>query len=78
MAELDKILTNVAKAIADHPDAVAVEKSEDGDNVLLVLSVDADDMGRIIGRHGRIARAIRMVMKAAANNIGKKVTVEIR
>jgi len=40
--------------------------------------VDSDDMGKVIGRHGRIARAIRMVIKAAANKAGKKATVEIR
>jgi len=78
MAELDTILANVAKAIVDHPDSVAVTKTEDGDNVTLVLSVDSDDMGKVIGRHGRIARAIRMVIKAAANKAGKKATVEIR
>lgn len=78
MIELKKVLIDIAKAIVDAPDAVSVEESIDGDNVLLTLHVAEDDMGKIIGRHGRIAKSIRLVMKAAANTIGKRVVVEIR
>ncbi len=78
MIELKKVLIDIAKAIVDTPDAVSVEESVDGDNVLLTLHVAEDDMGKIIGRHGRIAKSIRLVMKAAANTIGKRVVVEIR
>ncbi len=78
MVELKKVLIDIAKAIVDAPDAVSVEESVDGDNVLLTLHVAEDDMGKIIGRHGRIAKSIRLVMKAAANTIGKRVVVEIR
>ena len=66
------------RAIVDNPDAVTVEETVDGDDIELVLSVDEDDTGMVIGRHGRIAKAIRQVMKAVANTCGKRVTVEIK
>ncbi|MBR4293151.1 MAG: KH domain-containing protein [Clostridia bacterium] len=78
MADLSKVLLDIAKSIVDEPDKVAVEMDDDGENVNLTLNVAPDDMGMVIGRHGRIARAIRMVVKAAANRSGKKATVEIR
>ena len=76
--ELKQVLTDIARAIVDTPDAVTVTESVDGDNVELVLTVAEDDTGMVIGRHGRIAKAIRQVMKAAANTVGKHVTVEIK
>ncbi|MBR2971970.1 MAG: KH domain-containing protein [Clostridia bacterium] len=76
--ELKQILTDIARAIVDNPDAVNVTESVDGDNVELVLTVAEGDTGMVIGRHGRIAKAIRQVMKAAANTCGKHVTVEIK
>ena len=78
MADLKETLTGIAKAIVDSPDEVTVEETVDENSVDLVLSVAADDMGMVIGRHGRIAKAIRTVMKAAAAGSGKKVNVEIR
>jgi predicted RNA-binding protein YlqC (UPF0109 family) len=78
MVELKQILADVAKAIVDKQDAVSITQTEDGDNITLELNVAPDDMGKVIGRHGRIAKAIRMVVKAAANKAGKKVTVEIK
>ena len=76
--ELKQVLTNIARAIVDNPDAVNVTETVDGDNVELVLTVAEGDTGMVIGRHGRIAKAIRQVMKAAANTCGKHVTVEIK
>ncbi len=78
MLDLKQILTDIAKAIVDEPDAVTVIEDDNGNSVVLTLSVAAPDMGKVIGRNGRIAKAIRTVMKAAANADGKKVTVEIR
>ncbi len=75
--DLKQILVDVARAIVDTPDAVTVEMSEEGDNVTLVLRVAEDDTGMVIGRKGRIAKAIRSVMKVAGTSSGKKVTVEI-
>jgi predicted RNA-binding protein YlqC (UPF0109 family) len=76
--DLKQILTDIARAIVDTPDAVNVTETVDGDNVELVLTVAEDDTGMVIGRHGKIAKAIRQIMKAAANTCGKHVTVEIK
>ena len=76
--DLKQILTDIARAIVDTPDAVNVTETVDGDKVELVLTVAEDDTGMVIGRHGKIAKAIRQIMKAAANTCGKHVTVEIQ
>ena len=76
--DLKQILTDIARAIVDTPDAVNVEEKVNGDNVELILTVAEDDTGMVIGRHGKIAKAIRQIMKAAANTCGKHVTVEIQ
>ena len=76
--DFKEILTNIARAIVDNPDAVKVEETIDGDDIELVLTVAEGDTGMVIGRHGKIAKAIRQVMKAAANTCGKHVTVEIK
>jgi len=76
--ELKQILTDIARAIVDTPEAVNVVENVDGDDVELILTVSEDDTGMVIGRHGKIAKAIRQIMKAAANTCGKRVTVEIK
>ena len=77
--ELTKVLADIARAIVDDPDQVSVtEEIDDRGHVTLTLSVSPDDTGMVIGRHGRIAKAIRTVMKSAAASEGKHVTVEIR
>ena len=73
--DLKQTLTDIARAIVDTPDAVCVEMNEDGDDVELVLTVAEDDTGMVIGRHGKIAKAIRQIMKVAATKAGKRVTV---
>ena len=78
MVELKKVLSDIAEAIVDSPEDVSVTETVEGDNVYLALHVAADDMGKVIGRHGKIAKSIRLVIKAAANTDGKKVTVDIR
>ena len=79
MIALKDILTDIAKAIVDSPDKVSVTEECDSEgNVVLTLSVAPEDMGMVIGRHGKIAKAIRTVMKAAANTLKTKVTVEIK
>ena len=77
MTDLKQTLIDIAAAIVDTPEEVTVVSEEDGDTVNLTLSVAPDDMGMVIGRHGKIAKAIRTVMKAAANTCNKKVNVEI-
>lgn len=80
MAEvnLKQILIDIVKAIVDNPDEITVIQTEENDNIYLELNVAPDDMGKVIGRHGRIAKAIRMIVKAAANSIDKKASVEIK
>ena len=78
MVNLQETLIDIAKAIVDSPDEVKVTQEEDENTVTLTLTVAPDDMGMVIGRHGRIAKAIRTVIKAASVNSGKKVNVDIR
>ena len=72
------LLTDIAKAIVDNPDEVKVVEEVDGDNIEFTLTVAEGDTGMVIGRHGRIAKAIRQIMKVAANTENKHVTVEIK
>ena len=78
MTDLKETLCGIAQAIVDNPDEVSVQENSDGNKVNLVLTVAEDDMGMVIGKHGKIAKAIRTVMRAAASVDGKEVNVEIR
>ena len=78
MTNLKETLCDIAKAIVDSPDEVTVVESIDGKKVNLILSVAESDMGMVIGKHGKIAKAIRTIMKAAAMADDKEVNVEIR
>ncbi len=78
MTDLKETLYGIARAIVDNPDEVSVIENEDGKDVKLVLSVAESDMGMVIGKGGKIAKAIRTVMKAAAATDGRHVNVEIR
>jgi predicted RNA-binding protein YlqC (UPF0109 family) len=78
MINLQETLVDIAKAIVDTPEEVKVVETEDENTITLTLTVAPDDMGMVIGRHGKIAKAIRTVIKAASANCGKKVNVEIR
>lgn len=74
---MKELLTYIVKNLVTEPDAIAITETLDGDNVVYELHVAQEDMGRVIGRHGRIAKEIRTLMKAAGNRENKKVTVEI-
>ena len=76
--DLKKVLYDIACAIVDHPESVNIEETEEDNHVTFVLSVADEDTGMVIGHHGKIARAIRSIMKAAAATCGKRVTVEIK
>ena len=78
MVDLRRVLTDIAKAVVDDPEQGTVTETVEGDNVMFELHVAEDDMGMIIGKHGKIARALRSVVKAAAKIADKKVTVEIK
>ena len=67
----------MAKSLVNHPEDVSVKKSERGNTVVLELTVNPEDMGKVIGKQGRIAKAIRTVVKAAAIKDDAKVSVEI-
>lgn len=74
---MKQILIDIAKAIVDNPDDVTVVEKVSGDTSILELSVAKEDMGKVIGRGGRIAKSIRTVMKAAAIKENKRVIVDI-
>ena len=78
MTDLKETLCGIAKAIVDNPDEVSVQETSDGNKVNLILNVAEDDMGMVIGKHGKIAKAIRTVMRAAASTDNREVNVEIR
>jgi hypothetical protein len=67
----------IAKALVENPDEVVVTEKEDGRNITIELHVAASDMGKVIGKQGRIAKAIRSVVKAASSKDNKRVDVEI-
>ena len=78
MTDLKGTLANIARAIVDSPEDVVVTVTEESESTIsLKLSVATGDMGKVIGKHGKIAKAIRQLMKAAANGTGKKVTIDI-
>jgi predicted RNA-binding protein YlqC (UPF0109 family) len=72
-----KLLEYIAKSLVDNPDQVEVEQVEEEDIIRLELRVAQEDMGKVIGKQGRIAKAIRTVIKAATAKEKKKVIVEI-
>ena len=78
MQDLSTVLGNMVKAIVDNPDQVVVTEQVEGDDVLLTLNVAEADMGMVIGKRGKIAKAIRTIMKTVAKLDDRKVTVEIK
>ena len=74
MRELVEVL---AQSLVDHPEEVTVQETEKDNEILLELKVAQEDMDKVIGKQGRIAKAIRAVVKAAASKTDKKVIVEI-
>ena len=72
-----ELVETIAKALVDNPDKVSVKEVFGDQTIVLELRVHADDMGKVIGKQGRIAKAIRAVVKAAASKEKKKVVVEI-
>ena len=78
MKHMKELVEVSAKALVDNPDEVAVTESVKDDEIVLELTVAPSDMGKVIGKQGRIAKAIRSVVKAAASKEDKKVIVEIQ
>ena len=75
---MKELVETIAKALVDSPDEVVVTESETEREIVLQLHVAQEDMGKVIGKQGRIAKGIRSVVKAAASKCDKKVKVEIQ
>ena len=75
---MKELVEVIAKALVENPDEVAVTESVKDDEIVVELKVAASDMGKVIGKQGRIAKAIRSGVKAAASKDDKKVIVEIQ
>ncbi|MDO4302777.1 MAG: KH domain-containing protein [Bacillota bacterium] len=74
---MKELVEVIAKALVEHPDEVVVTQKEEGKHITVELHVAASDMGKVIGKQGRIAKAIRSVVKAASSKENQKVDVEI-
>ena len=71
------LILYLAKSLVDNPDQVQVTETENESAIVYELTVDPADMGRVIGKHGKIAKAIRAIVKSASYKLPKKVIVEI-
>ncbi len=67
----------IAKSLVEHPDQVQVHEQSDGDHVRLELSVSREDMGRVIGKGGKVANSIRVLLRVAAEREGKQATLDV-
>ena len=74
---MKQVLELIAKSLVEHPEAVTVTEVDGDDGIVLELRVAEDDMGKVIGKQGRIAKAIRTIMRAGAARSNLKVAVEI-
>ena len=75
---MEELVLYLARSLVDQPDQVKVTATEGPEAIILELNVAADDMGKVIGKQGRIAKALRTVVKAATTKDGKPVFVEIQ
>lgn len=74
---MEKLVATVAKSLVDQPDQVLVTRKDDEDNVTIELTVAADDLGKVIGKQGRTARALRSILSASAASQDKRSRLEI-
>ena len=74
---MKELVEVIAKALVDHPEDVVVTQTETDKTVMIELKVAQEDMGKVIGKQGRIAKAIRTVVKSAASKDERKVILEI-
>lgn len=72
-----ELVAYIAKALVDEPDKVEVNMIEGEKSTILELKVSPTDIGKVIGKHGRIAKAVRTILSAAATKTGKRVVLEI-
>lgn len=74
---MEDLVSEIAKSLVDQPDAVKVTRTDEDDNVTIELSVAPDDLGKVIGKQGRTARAIRSLLSASAASVEKRSRLEI-
>ncbi len=77
MRQLEELLLFLARSLVDEPEKVEVTSQETDSRVDLILRVASNDVGKVIGRHGRIVKSIRTVIKAASVKANKRVNVEV-
>jgi len=77
MSDLKELLTYIAKNLVDNPDDVNVTEREGATETVYELRVNQSDMGKVIGRQGRIAKEIRVIMRSVAQKQGKRISVDI-
>ena len=75
---MKELILFLAKSLVENPDAVQVTETEGTDSIILELNVAPEDMGKVIGKQGRIAKAIRSILKAATSKDSKPVFLEIQ
>lgn len=78
MQPIEPLVDYITRWLVDEPDAIEITTEEDDDRAVLVLQVDENDMGRIIGREGRLATALRTLLSVAGHARGQETTLEIR
>jgi predicted RNA-binding protein YlqC (UPF0109 family) len=71
------LIEYIAKSLVEHPEQVEVRETQSGNRVRLELSVAKEDMGRVIGKNGRVANSIRMLLRVAAEREGKQATLDV-
>jgi predicted RNA-binding protein YlqC (UPF0109 family) len=74
---MKELISQIAQALVDHPEQVEVNEVEGGQTLILELRVAKEDMGKIIGKHGRTAQAIRTLLSAASGKAKKRIVLEI-
>jgi predicted RNA-binding protein YlqC (UPF0109 family) len=74
---MEELLVWIARGLVDDPDEVRVERVDEGDVLVLRLHVAEGDVGKVIGRHGRVARALRTVVRSAGNRGDRRLVLEI-
>ncbi|WP_243386826.1 KH domain-containing protein [Bacillus kexueae] len=74
---MEELISTIAKALVDHPEEVSVDRKETENEIVFTLSVHKDDVGKVIGKQGRIAKAFRTVVYAAGNHSNKRVFLDI-
>ncbi len=75
---LRNLIEYIAMSVVEHPEAVIVEEHRRGDRVVITLQVDESDMGRVIGKEGRIANAMRTILKVAGSHRDEHTALEVR